>query len=473
MAFKKIGRMKVNTKVKGRHGQDTGFVFYSYDKGSAALEFLFRNQDYQIVDLTNTTFKILLTIEQDDQEKKFTAIDSQPIINHPESGIVTYPLPDQLLNYEGEVKGYVYLDFEDGSHSDESAFTFTIVRSKIDSEIEEASEIYIKDFEQVKKEVFELAEREKEAIEALRPELEASVDQLTEQVQSLSQKVEVNQSETNRLLQLIADNGLLTVNDLILSLTRGYFEFTRALNFNGKIVGSVLENPNIASQVKFIYADQFEMPTPYTNLLEVNPYPDAKKALGYEALRGNSTYGASTESSRTTIYPCLRIQWNIVEEIKRWLGNEYFEGLKAKELSQQITIVEKGLSSITPSTYAYAQHGTREESSSQRAGGMSSLWYDNHLEQWIEYAQNEDKKYKTMEKLIVKENSSLFLDNQGRVNILMFGKNAEDVSLFYGKTTLQFTYRIYLSDILYYKRDPTISQMQTQIQQLWNEVFKQ
>lgn len=37
MAFKKIGRMKVNTKVKGKHGQDTGFVFYSYDKGSVAL----------------------------------------------------------------------------------------------------------------------------------------------------------------------------------------------------------------------------------------------------------------------------------------------------------------------------------------------------------------------------------------------------------------------------------------------------
>ncbi|EMF0385872.1 BppU family phage baseplate upper protein, partial [Enterococcus hirae] len=207
MTFKKIGRIKVNTKVKGRHGQDTGFVFYSYDKGSVVLEFLFRDQDYQIVDLTNTTFKILLTINQDGQEKKFTAIDSQPIIEYPESGIVTYPLPDQLLNYEGEVKGYVYLDFEDGSHSDELAFTFTVIRSKIESEIEEASEVYIKDFEQIKKEIFDLAESEKEAIETLRPELEASVGQVTEQVQSLSQKVEVNQSETNRLLQLIADNG--------------------------------------------------------------------------------------------------------------------------------------------------------------------------------------------------------------------------------------------------------------------------
>nr|WP_255318407.1 BppU family phage baseplate upper protein [Enterococcus hirae] len=137
----------------------------------------------------------------------------KPIIDHPESGIVTYPLPDQLLNYEGEVKGYVYLDFEDGSHSDESAFTFTIIRSKIDSEIGEASEVYIKDFEQIKKEVFDLAEQAKEDIESLRPELEASVGQLTEQVQSLSQKVEINQSETNRLLQLIADNEALTIKE--------------------------------------------------------------------------------------------------------------------------------------------------------------------------------------------------------------------------------------------------------------------
>ncbi|PWS23256.1 hypothetical protein DKP78_14080, partial [Enterococcus faecium] len=172
MKFKKIGRMKVCTKVKGKNEQDTGFVFYSYDRGSSALEFLFRNQDYQITDLTNTTFKILLTIMQDGQEKKFTAIDSQPIIENPESGIVTYPLPEQLLNHEGEVKGYVYLDFEDGSHSDEIAFTFTVIRSKIDSEIEEASEVYIKDFEQIKKEVFDLAEQAKEDIESLRPELE-------------------------------------------------------------------------------------------------------------------------------------------------------------------------------------------------------------------------------------------------------------------------------------------------------------
>lgn len=473
MAFKKIGRMKVNTKVKGRHGQDTGFVFYSYDKGSAALEFSFRDQDYQIVDLTNTTFKILLTIEQDGQEKKFTAIDSQPILNHPESGVVTYPLPDQLLNYEGEVKGYVYLDFEDGSHSDESAFTFTIIRSKIDSEIEEASEIYIKDFEQVKKEVFELAEREKEAIEALRPSLEGSVQQLTEQVQTLSQKVEVNQNETNRLLQLIAENELLTVKDFVVAVTRGYFEFTRELTFDGKIVGSMVENPNIASQVEFISANRFELPTPYTRLSEVSAYPDAVNSNGYEALKGKKNYNAGRSGpDNNPSYPYLRIQWNIVEEIKRWLGEDYYEALGANTLEQQVQLIEKGIVSITPSTYGYGYHGTVADSWSNGQGGMGSLWYNNHLEQWIEYQRNPEKRFQTMSASIIKNGSEQFLDSQGRVNILMMGEKGAYASLYYGKTALQITYRIYLIDILYYKRDPTISQMQTQIQQLWNEVFK-
>ncbi|MGL9846124.1 hypothetical protein IGJ91_001283 [Enterococcus sp. DIV0765f] len=473
MAFKKIGRMKVNTKVKGRHGQDTGFVFYSYDKGSAALEFLFRDQEYQIVDLTNTTFKILLTIEQDGQEKKFTAIDSQPIIDHPESGIVTYPLPDQLLNYEGEVKGYVYLDFEDGSHSDESAFTFTIIRSKIDSEIEEASEIYIKDFEQVKKEIVELAKREKEEIEALRPSLEGSVQQLTEQVQTISQKVEVTQTETNRLLQLIDENELFTKKELIEAFTKGYFELTRSLDFKGKVVGSIVENPNIATGVEFIRMNSFTLPTPYTHYAEPSAYPSASNSNGYEALRGNKTYNSSFSGSDINpAYSILRIQWNVVEEIKRWLGEEYYFGLNAESLTERVNLVEKGLVSVTPSTYGYAYHGTTSDTWSKGRAGMASLWYDNHSEQWKEYQRNSEKRFQTMSASIVKNGSEQFLDSQGRVNILMMGEKGAYASLYYGKATLQFTYRIDLTDILYYKRDPTIDRMQTQIQQLWNEVFK-
>ncbi|EGP4991395.1 BppU family phage baseplate upper protein [Enterococcus faecium] len=471
MKFKKIGRMKVCTKVKGKNEQDTGFVFYSYDRGSSALEFLFRNQDYQITDLTNTTFKILLTIMQDGQEKKFTAIDSQPIIENPESGIVTYPLPEQLLNYEGEVKGYVYLDFEDGSHSDEIAFTFTVIRSKIDSEIGEASEVYIKDFEQIKKEVSDLAEQAREDIESLRPKLEASVGQLTEQVQSLSQKVEINQSETNRLLQLIADNEALTMKEFLVALSRGYFEFHRKVDYVGKIKDSMKENPHYLWQGSWSPSRGEEMLSPLKKHLEVYEYEGAK-AIGGKAYGGSIGNGMN---NLTTFQYMACSQWNIVEDIKRWLGENFFSIFEANTLSEQAEFVGRGISSIRPELLCYGDH---YETISQGKYGskeykVTGAWFDVKRSEWVDYCSHEEKKYTMMDQEVLFDGTNKVVDPNGKINISIYSIPDNNSGISYDYLALNYTYRIYLSDILYYKRDPTIDQMQTQIQQLWNEVFKQ
>lgn len=472
MKFKKIGRMKVCTKVKGKNEQDTGFVFYSYDRGSSALEFLFRNQDYQITDLTNTTFKILLTIMQDGQEKKFTAIDSQPIIENPESGIVTYPLPEQLLNHEGEVKGYVYLDFEDGSHSDEIAFTFTVIRSKIDSEIEEVSEIYIKDFEQVKKEVFELAEREKEAIQALLPSLEGSVQQLTEQVQTLGEKVEVNHTETSRLLQLIAENELLTVKDFVVALSRGYFEFRRKVDYVGKIKGSMKENPHYLWQDVWSPSSGYEMPSPLKTHSEVYE-------TGYEGAKaiGGKTYGGSISNGNnnlTTYQYMACSQWDIIEDIKRWLGEDFFSIFEANTLSEQAEFVGRGIACIRPellckgehfATISKGEYGPREYK-------VTGAWFDVERSEWIDYCSHEEKNFTMLNQEVLFDGTNKVVDPNGKINISIYSASDNNSGVSYDYLALNYTYRIYLSDILYYKRDPTIDQMQTQIQQLWNEVFK-
>ncbi|MBD9891141.1 BppU family phage baseplate upper protein [Enterococcus faecalis] len=468
----KIGQLKVITSVANQRTIETNYIFYSYDKGSAAFDFRLKNQKNEALDLTNVTVKLLFTGVQDGEERKFTYLDSQPIIENPEEGRILYPLPDKLLNYEGEIKGYLYLDFEDGSHSDELSFTFTVVRSKIDSNMEEISEVYIKDFEQVKKEVFELAEKEKQEIATIRPELEASVSQLNEQIKSISEKVEVNHTETNRLLQLIAEKELLTVNEFLVALSRGYFEFTRELTFEGKVVGSFVENPNFATDTHSISVKKFSMPSPYERYREVSPYPDAITAWGYEAFRGNRIRTAGISGwDNNPFHVFLLIQWDIVEEIKRWLGEEYYSCFDATTSEKQKELVEKGLYSITPSTYANGYHGMQADGYSKGKYGVASLWYENSSCQWVEFERNTGKDLKTMTATIEKNNQTQFLDDKGRVNILMMGGSGARVKIDYGKTTLKFTYRIYLSDILYYKKDPTIHRMQTQIQQLWDKVF--
>ncbi|NBA57145.1 BppU family phage baseplate upper protein [Enterococcus hirae] len=472
MTFKKIGRIKVNTKVKGRHGQDTGFVFYSYDKGSVVLEFLFRDQDYQIVDLTNTTFKILLTINQDGQEKKFTAIDSQPNIDYPESGIVTYPLPKQLLNYEGEVKGYVYLDFDDGSHSDESAFTFTIVRSKIDSEIEEASEIYIKDFEQVKKEVFDIAAREKKAIESLRPELETNVSQLNGQVQLIGEKVENNHIETNRLFQLITENELLTMKEFLVALSRGYFEFHRKVDYVGKIGGSTKENPHYLWQEGWSPSSGREMPSPLKKHNEVykSGY-EAAKAIGGQDYAGSVSNGNDPQ----TIYQYMVCsQWDIVEDIRRWLGEDFFSIFGANTLTEQVELVGKGIPSIQPELLCYGEHYALISKGKYGPDEYKVMgaWFDAKRSEWIEYCSHEEKKFTMLNQEVRFNGTNQIIDPNGKINISIYSAPDNNSRIAYDYLALNYTYRIYLSDILYYKRNAGIDRMQTQIQQLWNEVFK-
>ncbi|WP_312324236.1 phage baseplate upper protein [Soonwooa sp.] len=467
---KKIGKINFCTSVDGNHESKKRYVFYSYDKGSAALDFRLKNQKNEALDLTNVTVKLLFTAMQDNKERKFTYLDSQPIIENPEEGRIFYPFPDKLLNYEGEIKGYLYLDFEDGSHSDELSFTFTVVRSKIDETLEEVNDIYIKDFEQVRNEVFEAAKREKEAIEALRPELEANLVQLNEQVETLGQKVAINEVETDRLLQLIENKGVLTKKDFVLALARGYFEFEKELNFQGKIVGSMIENPNNASD-NILLKEGNPMPTPNDSLKDMSSYPTPENARVVQAFNGTSSSSTSmTGWGNDDYHPFVRIQWDVVETIRRWLGEEYYLSFHAETMEQRVKFVEKGLWSITPLNEACASHF--DEAKDDWFGGISVLWYDNASKMWNEFGRNEERKRIVMTQTIDKQETRRFLDNKGRVNILLFGDKANRIGLDYSKATLKITYRIYLTDILYYKRDPTIDRMQAQIQQLWDEVFK-
>ncbi|WP_141737200.1 BppU family phage baseplate upper protein, partial [Enterococcus faecalis] len=80
MAHNKIGQLKVRTSVANHHDIETNYIFYSYDKGSAVFDFRLKNQKNEALNLTNVTVKLLFTGVQDGEERKFTYLDSQPII---------------------------------------------------------------------------------------------------------------------------------------------------------------------------------------------------------------------------------------------------------------------------------------------------------------------------------------------------------------------------------------------------------
>ena len=150
---RKKGEIVVPTKPVSRATEITHFTFKSYDKNAGLLQFQIKNQDGRPTDLFGATVRLLMFIYSGDEKKEFPIFDHQIITESYIEGIVKYPIPNMLLSYEGKVDANIYIDFPDGSHTDNLAFTFTIEKSVIDWDIQLNGEYYFKDFQQLLEQV--------------------------------------------------------------------------------------------------------------------------------------------------------------------------------------------------------------------------------------------------------------------------------------------------------------------------------
>lgn len=149
MELRRIGKIDVHAKVNGNDSLRTGFVFYSYARGSSALEFHFKDQQGKPVDMLGTKVRLLLIVKVEGEEKEFKTLDEEIVTESSLNGIVRYIIPDRLMGYQGIVDGWIYLDFPDGSKTDEVRFRFTMARSKIDEEVPLIQEFYVPQFEEM------------------------------------------------------------------------------------------------------------------------------------------------------------------------------------------------------------------------------------------------------------------------------------------------------------------------------------
>ena len=224
---RKTGEIVVPTEPVSRATKITGFTFKSYDKSAGVLQFQIKNQDGSPTDLIDATVRLFMYIYQGEEKKEFPIFDNQIITESYMQGIVKYPIPDMLLSYEGKVDANVYIDFPDGSHTDNLAFTFNIEKSIIDGDVQLNGEYYFKDFQQlldgVKQEAtdavnaaltnvdstIEKANQQiNEFVEGATQVIDQTIDEVTEQLQATQTKIDtVSQNVTS------AQNNLKAVED--------------------------------------------------------------------------------------------------------------------------------------------------------------------------------------------------------------------------------------------------------------------
>lgn len=148
----KKGPIKVPTQPKDFDLQATGLVFKSYDN-QIALEFNVVQQDGAPADLLGANLRLLMFIydEVDGTIKKepIPFITKNLITESFLNGHVVYILPEAMKAYDGMVEAYVYIEYPDGSTSDNLGFTFRMKRSAIDGLAQDKADYFIEDFKQL------------------------------------------------------------------------------------------------------------------------------------------------------------------------------------------------------------------------------------------------------------------------------------------------------------------------------------
>lgn len=210
---KKTGEIIVPTEPVSRATRITGFTFKSYDKNAGVLQFEIQNQDGSPTDLLGATVRLFMYIYSGEEKKEFPIFDNQIITESYMKGIVKYPIPDMLLAYEGKVDANVYIDFPDGSHTDNLAFTFTVEKSIIDGNVQLNGEYYFKDFQQllegVQQEADEAVAKALEGLDQTISDAKADVDGFVQEatstvnqtVDALNEELQTTQGQVAEVAQ--------------------------------------------------------------------------------------------------------------------------------------------------------------------------------------------------------------------------------------------------------------------------------
>ena len=264
MMARKTGKIIVPTEPVSRATKITGFTFKSYDKNAGVLQFNIENQDGSPTDLIDATVRLFMYIYQGEEKKEFPIFDNQIITESYMQGVVKYPIPDMLLSYEGKVDANIYIDFPDGSHTDNLAFTFTIEKSIIDDNVQLNGEYYFKDFQQlldgVKQEAtdavnaaltnvdstIEKANQQiNEFVQGATQAIDQTVDEVTEQLQATQTKIDtVSQNVTSAQNNLKAvEDKMNQTNQQIGDLGKLKKMYSNSIDFGGYDYSG---NPNIA-----------------------------------------------------------------------------------------------------------------------------------------------------------------------------------------------------------------------------------
>ncbi len=214
----KSGTIKVPTQPKDFDLKATGLVFKSYDN-QVALEFNVEKQDGTPADLLGANLRLLMFIYDEIDgtvtKEPIPFITKNLITESFLNGHVVYILPEAMKAYNGMVETYVYIEYSDGSTSDNLGFTFRMQRSKIDGLAQDKADYFITDFQQlldaVKQKAADAVNETLAKVEAVSENVSSAQNDLT----ILEDRIDQTNQEIAAVLSDVNKYNISKVNDRI------------------------------------------------------------------------------------------------------------------------------------------------------------------------------------------------------------------------------------------------------------------
>lgn len=201
----KKGLIKVPTQPENSGLRATAIVFKSYDK-EIALEMHISKQDGTPADLLGANIRLSMNIydEIDGQVVKepIPFITKNVVTESYLHGVVKYILPEALKAYNGTVETFVYVEYPDGSSSDNLAFTFRMERSKIDGIAQDKADYFIQDFQDLLAEASLQAGEVIEGLDTQIKELQQVATDATNAANDVTERIDGLEAEIEQLERL-------------------------------------------------------------------------------------------------------------------------------------------------------------------------------------------------------------------------------------------------------------------------------
>lgn len=206
-----------------RDAPDLGARFYSYDKRSGKFIVRLIDEEDQPIDLSQFAIINMVMAPNSDINKGRTIVPMQT--EDPEDGVVSVILPDNIRQFNGTIiAGVVAMNADNIKTHDFGYFRFEMQQSLIDANIENLSDFYVDEFEQLREQIRQIMQDTLDDIDAFKLNINA-------QLQELQNKINAARIDLDTLIAAINAAKINTKNvfDTSLLLTPEY-GFRRRVN---------------------------------------------------------------------------------------------------------------------------------------------------------------------------------------------------------------------------------------------------